>query len=82
MTFRFECDHDALAALIDPQLLDAMDDVQQMADEAVESVTDKLRLPDMFAERRQAIIDRSVVRSAVQKITPAPWCHRPARCRM
>lgn len=58
MTFRFESDHDALAGMIDPALLDAMADIQQLADEAGDSVADKLTLPDMLAERRQAIIDR------------------------
>lgn len=57
MTFRFSDDHDALAGMIDPELLDAMADIQQLADEAGEAVQE-LRLPDMFAERRQAIIDR------------------------
>lgn len=58
MTFRFSDDHDALAGMIDPALLDAMADIKQLADEAGESVADKLMLPDMFAERRQEIIDR------------------------
>jgi len=78
MTYRFRNDHDALAALLDPALLDAMTDIQQLADEAVESVQN-CQLPENFALRRAEIITRLFQVYAGGRVYRLKYL-RPERC--